>query len=153
MSALDRKNPSSFSRTTLVARGLTHYWKINLTVMLAAAVGVAVLTGSLLVGASVRGSLRAQALSRLGRVDQALLAENFFGEMLADAFPDSAGLILTNGSAVNATSGARASKVQALGVTGDFWKLGVTGERAEAGPGSRAEARSEKSKESGTPTG
>ena len=39
-------------------RGLKHYWKMNLAVLLAAAVNTAVLTGALIVGDSVRGSLR-----------------------------------------------------------------------------------------------
>ena len=39
-------------------RSLIHFWRINLAVLLGAAVATAVLTGALLVGDSVRGSLR-----------------------------------------------------------------------------------------------
>jgi len=59
----------NFSLTGLVRRSLIHYWAINLAVALAVAVGGAVLIGSLLVGDSVRGSLRRLALERLGRID------------------------------------------------------------------------------------
>ena len=43
-------------------RALSHYWRINSAVALAAAVASAVLTGALLVGDSVRGSLRTLTL-------------------------------------------------------------------------------------------
>ena len=65
-------------------RGLKHYWKINLAVLLAAAVNTAVLAGALMVGDSVRGSLRDMTLDRLGEIDLALVAERFFPEDLAD---------------------------------------------------------------------
>ncbi len=42
------------------------------------AVATAVLTGALMVGDSVRGSLRDLALERLGRVDHAMVATRFF---------------------------------------------------------------------------
>lgn len=43
---------------TLVARNLVYYWRTNLAVMLGVATAVAVLTGALVVGDSVRASLR-----------------------------------------------------------------------------------------------
>ena len=52
-------------------QSITHYWRINLAVLLAAAVATAVLTGALLVGDSVRGSLRDLTLERLGNIDGA----------------------------------------------------------------------------------
>ena len=54
-------------------RSLTHFRWINLAVLLGAGVATAVLTGALLVGDSVRGSLRDLALERLGRIDHALV--------------------------------------------------------------------------------
>ncbi len=106
-----------------MAAGLRHYWRAHAALALATAVGVAVLTGSLLVGDSVRGSLRDHALARLGDVDQALLAPDFFRAELGGAVPGGAALIVTTGSAAHADSGARASHVQALGVDPTFWKL------------------------------
>ena len=46
-------------------RSLIHFRWINLAVLLGAGVATAVLTGALLVGDSVRGSLRDLALERL----------------------------------------------------------------------------------------
>ena len=53
----------------LVARNVRHYWRTNLAVVLGCAIAVAALVGSLLVGGSVRGSLRDVALERLGSVE------------------------------------------------------------------------------------
>ena len=47
------------------------------------AVGTAVLTGALLVGDSMQGSLRDLVLSGLGRIDEVLVADHFFREQLA----------------------------------------------------------------------
>ena len=65
-------------------RSLIHFWKINVAVALGAAVATSVLTGALLVGDSVRGSLRDMTLERLGAIDHAVLGERFFREVLAD---------------------------------------------------------------------
>ena len=54
----------------LVVAGLRHYWRTNLAVVLGVATAVAVLAGALLVGDSVRGSLRDLVLQRLGRTDR-----------------------------------------------------------------------------------
>ena len=50
--------------------------------------GTAALTGALLVGDSMRGSLREAALDRLGTIDYALTAPRFFREALADELAD-----------------------------------------------------------------
>ena len=48
---------------------VTHHWRTNLAVVLGVAAAVSVLAGALLVGDSVRGSLRDIALGRLGDTD------------------------------------------------------------------------------------
>jgi hypothetical protein len=53
-------------------------------VVLGVATGVAVLAGALIVGDSVRGSLRDLVVERLGRTDRAVLSTEFFREALAD---------------------------------------------------------------------
>jgi hypothetical protein len=67
----------------LVLRGLTYYWRTHAAVVLGVATAVAVLSGALLVGDSVRGSLRDLVLGRLGRTDQIVASANLFGERLA----------------------------------------------------------------------
>ena len=106
--------------TTLLLRSLRHRWRSLLAVSLGAAVGTAVLTGSLIVGDSVRASLRDLTLERLGRVDHALVAARLFREQLATDL-GAAPAILLLGSAV--TDHARAGQVNVLGVDERFWKL------------------------------
>ena len=67
----------------LVRRSLSHYWRVNLAVVAGVGVAVAVLSGALLVGSSVRQSLRELALGRLGTVDTVVTAPTFFRERLA----------------------------------------------------------------------
>ena len=68
----------------LIFVSFLHHWRMNLAVALGAAVGTAVLTGALLVGDSMRGSLRSLALDRLGKIDEVLAPGRFFREKLAD---------------------------------------------------------------------
>ncbi|MGD8815922.1 MAG: ABC transporter permease [Acidobacteriota bacterium] len=108
-------------------RALRHYWKINVAVLLAAAVNTAVLAGALVVGDSVRGSLRDMTLDRLGDIERALVAERPFPADLADRLAASgwsggpvAPAFMLPGSATNADTGARASQANVLGVDKRF---------------------------------
>ena len=69
---------------TLVRRSVLHYWQTNLAVVIGVGVAVAVLAGALLVGSSVRASLRTLALERLGAVDVVVTSAHFVRESLAD---------------------------------------------------------------------
>src|SRR5438132_4670500 len=69
----------------LLRQNLLYHWRGNLAVLLGVAVGAAVLTGALLVGDSLRGSLAFWSFERLGWVEQALVAPRFLHEQLADA--------------------------------------------------------------------
>ncbi|MCI0414108.1 ABC transporter permease [bacterium] len=101
-------------------RSLKFYWRMHLTVVAAVAVTTAVLTGALLVGDSVRGSLRSLTLDRLGKIDYALLSERFFHQQLGqEAHPSSAAeAILLRGSA--SLNNVRASNVQINAVDSSF---------------------------------
>ena len=52
--------------TQLIKRSLAYYWQTNLVVVLGVAIAVSVLAGALLIGESVRGSLRDLSARRLG---------------------------------------------------------------------------------------
>src|SRR5262245_58098394 len=123
-------------RGSLVLRGLAYYWRTNAAVVIGVATAVAVLAGALLVGDSVRGSLRGLVLQRLGRADQVVSSAGFFREGLADALaPDLTSgavcpLIAVEGAVTNQTGGRRVSRVQVYGVDDRFWRfhgLGRTG--------------------------
>ena len=117
----------------LVRRGLIYYWRTNLAVVLGVATAVAVLAGALLVGDSVRGSLRALVLERLGRTDLALLSSGFFRGQLADdlrahaefdtRFEGVAPLIVTQGFVTAQESGRRVGRVFVYGVDERFWRF------------------------------
>jgi len=115
---------------------LTHHWRLNLAVALGVMAGAAVLTGALIVGDSVRGSLRSLALDRLGRIDHALVAARLFrAEMAAELsaepqfaaeFAPAVPAILLRGT-VERPSGeqaARANDVTVLGADPRFWEFG-----------------------------
>ncbi len=112
---------------------LRYYARSNVAVVLAAAVTTAVLTGALLVGDSMRGSLRDLTLQRLGGVDQALLSDGFFREALAEelaADPELqqvsdglAGALLLLGAAVAPDTDQRAGNVGIQGFGSDMAAL------------------------------
>jgi len=115
--------------SSLVLRGLAYYWRTNAAVVLGVATAVAVLAGALLVGDSVRGSLRDLVLQRLGRTDQVVSSAGFFREGLADALaPDLTSgavcpLIAVEGAVTNQVGGRRVSRVQVYGVDDRFWRF------------------------------
>ena len=59
-------------------RSFLHNWRVNLAVILGAAISTAVITGALIVGDSVRGSLLDLTIERLGKIDEIVLADRFF---------------------------------------------------------------------------
>ncbi|HMZ21541.1 MAG TPA: hypothetical protein PLD20_26645, partial [Blastocatellia bacterium] len=69
--------------STLLKRNLNYFRRANLAVILGVATATAVLAGALLVGDSVRASLRALALARLGNTDLLIASTGFFREQLA----------------------------------------------------------------------
>ena len=109
--------------STLRRRSLRHYWRTNLAVIGGVAIAVAVLAGALMVGVSVRASLRDLVLQRLGHTDRVVLSEGFFREQLAGAFGTAAPLIVAEGFVTAQESGRRASRVQVYGVDDRFWQF------------------------------
>jgi len=73
---------------TLISRSLRYHWRSHLGVVLGAAIGSAALIGALVVGDSVRGSLRKQSLQRLGKISFAMeTGDRFFTTDLASELP------------------------------------------------------------------
>lgn len=99
---------------------LKHFWQIHLTVALCTAVATGVLAGALIVGDSVRGSLRSLTTERLGAIQHALLADHFFQPDLLQR-ENKVPAILLNGTIVAPQTQTRASKVNIAGVTDDFF--------------------------------
>ena len=117
----------------ILVKSLKHHRRTNLAVTLCVFAGSAALTGALLVGDSMRGSLRDLALKRLGPVDHALMAPRFFRERLADdiaagerfaaAFAGACPAITARAAIHHADTKARAGRINVFGVDNRFWEL------------------------------
>jgi ABC-type antimicrobial peptide transport system permease subunit len=112
----------------LTLRSATYHWRTNLAVVLGVAAAVSVLGGALLVGDSVRGSLRDLVLSRLGRTSDVVASMGFFRDALARDLvargaASAAPLIATRGVITHEPSGRRATSVLVYGVDDRFWKF------------------------------
>jgi len=130
---------------TFIFRSLKQHYRIHFAVMLGVAAATAVLTGALLVGDSMRGSLRDLTLDRLGKIDEVLVADRFFRQELAEElaatdgfserFSQATPLILFPTAAVETgETGAkrRASGVLTIGCSHEFWQLNNSDDRYEA---------------------
>ena len=67
---------------TYVLNGIWHYRRINVVVLVAVAISTAVIGGSLIVGDSVRFSLRRMTQQRLGQITHVMNSRRFFRQAL-----------------------------------------------------------------------
>ena len=114
-------------------KNLKHFWHIHLTVSLCTAVATGVLAGALLVGDSVRGSLKTVTLERLGTMQYALTAARFFAPTLLRR-ENMVQAILLNGTVVAPERQTRVSKVNVLGVNDAFFRFWEGEPVLETGP-------------------
>jgi len=117
---------------TLTRRSLRFHARSHLGVLLGAIIGSAALIGALVVGDSVRASLRERALSRLGCVNIAMASgDRFFSSRLSEILVRSqfalpfrldraAAALQISGSLSRADGSARANKVNIIGVDSQF---------------------------------
>lgn len=113
---------------TLILRSLRFHARAHLGVVIGAIVGSAALTGALVVGDSVKESLREMGLLRLGKTDSALTSgDRFFRNLLANEIQSekfsTAAVLQLPGTVTTEDSSARANHVQILGIDSQFWKL------------------------------
>jgi len=145
--AVQNDQEADMSGWRFVLRSLVHHWRINLAVALGVAAATAVLTGALLVGDSVRGSLKRLTLERLGSIDEVLVTDGFFRVELADELSADAGFRQHFDSATPAIlfpqgtvekpgvdRSSRATQVVVVGCTDAFWDLGEPGARPKQLP-------------------
>ncbi len=115
-----------FNVKHLIFRSLTYYRRTNLPVVAGVAVAVAVLSGALLVGQSVRQSLRNLLFERIGATEYTVASDHFFREDLAAAFiPDNelCPLIYLKGVVIHANTGIRVHDVNVYGIDERFWEF------------------------------
>ena len=119
---------------TLVKRSLVHHRRVNAAVVFGVAVAVAVLAGALVVGDSVRASLRGLFLQRLGHAAYLVSSPNFFRDALAEelardgefsraGFGGAVPLVALEGAVADEESGRRAGGVKVYGVDERFWRF------------------------------
>ena len=123
------------NKKQLVLRSLVHYWKTNLAIVAGVVAGTAVIGGALVVGDSVRGSLRQMTLDRLGRIDHSVSGQRYFREQLAEDLAAQPGfskrfqsiapaLVLQGSLEYGETSDlARASGIHVYGIDERGWSL------------------------------
>ncbi len=138
-------NPGRFSLGSLIGSGLRYHWRTNLAVALAVMASSAVLTGALLVGDSMRGSLRHLLLDQLGQIDEVLVTDRFFRTELATEvaggaefnkyFSAAVPAIYVQATVDNPESALRAGQVAVIGSDASFWKLGEGGPETAPGRG------------------
>jgi len=116
-------------RIDLITKSLTRFRRRHLNVVLGTAVATAILVGALVIGDSVRGSLKRIALSRLGKTQTALhSSDRFFRAELAKEISNELGVPVASvqslqGMAVFQGGDRRANQIQVLGVGSRFWEL------------------------------
>jgi len=123
-----QKGSSTMTLFRLCLRNLVYHWRGNSAVLLGVAVGTAVLTGALLVGDALRGSLRSLTLERLGWVDQAMIGGRFIRAAAAQGLTGKAEgvslALLLRGTAQQGETGIPVRHVNLLGVDERFWRSG-----------------------------
>ncbi|MFT5129153.1 MAG: putative ABC transport system permease protein [Rhodothermales bacterium] len=108
----------------LALRGLRYHARIYALVLAGITFATAILVGALMVGDSVRFSLKRMANQRLGGTRIILPGnDRFFRSALADE-TDAVPLVVLRGNAAFADSATRANKVQVIGCDQRFWALG-----------------------------
>ena len=114
----------------LAKKSIYYYWRTNLGVLLAVMVSTAVLVGALIVGDSVRYSLKSLVFVRLGSTQLALVPEGrFFRAELADDLESElnttvAPVLQLRGMITDGNSEKRANGIEVLGVDHRFFKIG-----------------------------
>jgi len=121
----------------LIRSSLIHYRGVNLAVMGGVALTSAILSGALVVGDSVKESLRRNAASRISGVGPALMGgEHFFTSDLAGRISKTidggaivAPVLQVQGTVSSQGGAQRVNRVQIVGVDDRFWKLSRNGKR------------------------
>lgn len=113
----------------LILRNLWHFRKQHLAVFAGTLISTAVLTGALIVGDSVKYSLRHLVDIRLGNVRFALQTGDRFvradlaGRLENKIASPAAPVLMMDGLAKNPANGTSVSQIQVLGVEPDFWEF------------------------------
>ncbi len=130
--ALPRQPTVRGSLWTVAGRSLKYFARPHLALAAGIAAATAVIVGALVVGDSVRGSLRKLVVDRLGRIECTLQARTFFDPAMFDTtqLADGQGavvpgIVFPTTTVEYRTDGAltRAANVQVLAYDREFWQV------------------------------
>ncbi|TWU58063.1 ABC transporter permease [Rubripirellula reticaptiva] len=116
----------------MIAAGTRYSWRVSASVALGVATATAVIVGALLVGDSMRGSLRSLTIERLGRTESIVAPGTFFPTKNLVGKNASASKLIYFPTGVVETRNEqgdiqRAGAVQIIGIDDDFWSLDSQG--------------------------
>lgn len=115
----------------LVLRTLNYFRNLLVPVALGVAVASAVIVGALVVGDSMRGSLRFIAMDRIGAIDSVLIAPRWFDENLSENVRKAQSkttqieVAVFVQTAIAERESNHANEMSLLGVEPSFWNLGT----------------------------
>jgi len=127
---------TGLSPSRMILAGIRYNWRTAVAVALGVAIATSVIVGALLVGDSMRGSLRELTVERLGSIEAVVAPGGFFsaeraGRALGVAEDRLATIILFDQAVIEtdrADGGLRrAGAVQIIGCDDSFWQLDVSG--------------------------
>lgn len=129
MSESERTARADFSPFQMAIASFRYSWRISIAVAMGVGVATAVMVGALLVGDSMRGSLRDLTLQRLGKIQSILAPNQFFRfrELLDSNDTGYAPIIFFSKGIiehrVSADSVSRSGRVQIIGCDSSFWSM------------------------------
>jgi putative ABC transport system permease protein len=121
---------------TLLIRNLVFFRRTNLAIILGVAIAVAVLSGALLVGESVRASLRRLVFERIGATEYIVASTHFFAERLAKSLEpgfETCPIIYLKGVVIHEGTRIQVHDVNVYGIDERFWRLNGRAHQSFAG--------------------
>lgn len=118
----------SFGLNRVAIATIRQNWQISIAVVLGVAVATAVIAGALLVGDSMRGSLRALTIERLGKTESLIAPGGFFNPLgVVSGAQEPISLMYFPSGIVESRSDdgfvRRAGSIQIIGCDDNFWDL------------------------------
>lgn len=117
------------TRFRFIIKSFKYFIKQHIAVFLATLISTAVLTGALIVGDSVKYSLKQLIDKRLGNIEHALVSGDRFvssglsAKISKELNLTTAPILMLQGIAINSANQKRINKAQILGIEDDFWTL------------------------------
>ncbi len=121
----------------LIKRSLKHHWRLHIAVGFGVAVALSILTGSLIVGDSVKATLKTIANDKIGNFEYVIAGERFFtrdiastlwnSEQYPEGFQEPIACLMVDGSVAvenEGQKGALAGEVTVVGTDSTFFSRG-----------------------------